>query len=188
MAITTAFATDGLHGVSATEIARRAGVAKPTLYAHGRSKDSLFLACIEAEIERLLDRLYDAEVRTRELATKQRIAGIALAVIEHGREHPAAAQLLHATARHRSSSVAAQVDAALGRLPSRIAAALPREIGPVRAHLIATALLGAASALALARTPDARVAAQLLAEAFAAVLEPAESERPGDHVRSVGVY
>ena len=38
-------------------LARRAGVAKPTLYAHYGSRAALVARCIDTEAERLLDRL-----------------------------------------------------------------------------------------------------------------------------------
>ena len=58
--LVTVFARDGLHGVGMVEVARASGVAKPTLYRAHPSKDALFLACVEAEVERLLERLYEA--------------------------------------------------------------------------------------------------------------------------------
>jgi AcrR family transcriptional regulator len=187
-AIAAAFAPDGLHGVSAAEVARRAGVAKPTLYAHGRSKDAVFLACVEAETERLLDRLYEAEVRTRDLSARQRIAGVAQAVIEHGRDHPAAARLLHVTARHTSSTVAADVDAALARIHARVAALLRREMDPERLELITTALLGAAAALSTSGARALDAATQTLADAFAATLPPETASRPGGEIQTIDVY
>src|SRR5215218_4854623 len=87
-AIAAAFAPDGLHGVRAEDVARRAGVAKPTLYAHGRSKEAVFLACVEAEAERLLARLYDADVGTRDLGVAARATALARAVLEHAEAHP----------------------------------------------------------------------------------------------------
>lgn len=187
-AVAAAFAPDGLHGVSASEIARQAGVAKPTLYAHGRSKDAVFLACVEAEVERLLDRLYVAQERTRQLTARQRIAALAQAVLEHGREDPSAARLLHLTARHRSSSVAGDVDAALARLPARIAAALRGDAGPERAAQIGAALLAAAGALALAADCDEDAARDLLADAFTAALDPVGPGGADADARSVSVY
>ena len=187
-AIAEAFAPDGLHGVSASQVARRAGIAKPTLYAYGRSKDSVFLACVEAEVERLLERLYEAQERTRELTARQRIAALAQAVLEHGRNDPAAARLLHQTARHRSSTVATDVDAALARLPARIAAALRHDTGPELASQIGLALVAAAGALALGDRADPGTTASLLADAFSAALHPDAPARDDARVKTVGVY
>src|SRR5690349_4831798 len=114
--IAAAFAPDGLHGVSAAQVAARAGIAKPTLYAHGRSKEQVFLACVEAEVERLLDRLYAAEQRTRELTAARRAGALVLAILEHAARWPDSARLLHVTAHHRGSAVAGAVDAALERI------------------------------------------------------------------------
>jgi AcrR family transcriptional regulator len=157
-AIAAAFAPDGLHGVNAAEVARRAGIAKPTLYAHGRSKDAVFLACVEAEAERLLAQLYDADLGTRDMGLAPRAAALARAVMDHAAAHPAGARLLHATARHSSSSVAVEVDATLQRIPGRIAEALRRDLPEDRAEMVATALYGAAVALALAPPPDPEAA------------------------------
>jgi AcrR family transcriptional regulator len=183
-AIAAAFAPDGLHGVRADEVARRAGVAKPTLYAHGRSKEAVFLACVEAEAERLLARLYDADVGTRELGVASRAAALTRAVIEHAAAHPEAARLLHVTARHATSAVASDVDATLDRVPARIAEALRRDLEDDRAETVATMLHGAAVALALRPPPDPAGAAAMLGQALAAVVEPAGRE---EHV-TLGFY
>ena len=184
-AIAGAFAPDGLHGVSAADVARRAGIAKPTLYAHGRSKDAVFLACVEAEAERLLARLYDADVGTREMGVAARAAALARAVLAHAAEHPAGARLLHATARHATSGVAADVDATLARIPARIAEALRRDMVEDRVEVAATALHGAAVALALSPPADADGAAALLGQALAAVAERPDRE---DVVTGIGFY
>jgi AcrR family transcriptional regulator len=186
-AVAAAFAPDGLHGVSAADVARHSSIAKATLYARGGSKEAIFLACVEAEVERLLDALSEADLRTRTLSSRQRVAAQALSVIQHGRDHPAAARLLHVTARHRTSTVAPGVDAALARLPARVAVALRRDTTDARAGQVAVALMGAASALALTRPRDAVAAGQLLGDAFAAVLEPEPSD-DDERVRSIGVY
>jgi len=187
-AIARAFAPDGLHGVSSAEVARRAGVAKPTVYAHGGSKEGVFLACIEAEVERLLSLLSEADLATRTLSARSRLEAIALAVIEHASQHPDAARLLHLTARHRSSAVAAAVDGALARLPARIALLLRADTSPESAEQIAAALLGAAAALGFTRPRDPAAAAGMLGDAFATVLEPARLEIEGEPVRDFGLY
>lgn len=185
-AIAVAFAPDGLHGVRAADVARCAGVAKPTLYAHGRSKEAIFLACVQAEVERLLDRLSDAERRTRELTARRRASALVLAILEHAAASPASARLLHATARHADSTVAAEVDAALARVPAHVGEALRCDAE------VAVALCGAAGALAVAGVTDAFASAALVGEAFGAGLEVEAGAAAGlggaGGVTDVGIY
>lgn len=184
-AITRAFAPDGLHGATATGIARAAGVAKPTIYANGGSKDAVFLACVEAEVERLLSAISDADLHTRALSPRTRIAALCGAIIDHGRRYPDAARLLYLTARHTSSEVAVAVDAALARLPARLAAVLRHDTTPGCAERVAPAMLGAAAALALANGRHDEQA-EMLGDAFASVLDPSGTSALS--VRSVDFY
>jgi AcrR family transcriptional regulator len=175
-AIAAAFAPDGLHGVSAGEVARCARVAKPTLYARGRSKEAVFLECVEAEVERLVARLHAADRRTEGRAPHHRAEALALALLDHAVRRPAAFRLLHVTARHRRSGVAADVDRALGRIPDRIAAALRRDLpasrdDAARVRAAALALHGAAAALA-GQVEDRPAAAGLIGRAVATALRP----------------
>lgn len=190
LAVTRAFAPDGLHGATSAEIARCAGVAKPTVYAHGGSKEAIFLACVEAEVERLLSAISQADLQTRSSPARARLAALAAAVIDHGRAHPAAARLLHLTAPHSASGVAVEVDAALARLPALLASILRRETTSARAERVARALLGAAAALALAGGAPERSEADaaLLGAAFASVLKPSGDAAGPDRVQSVGLY
>ena len=48
------FAEQGFHGASMADVAARAGVSKPSVYAHGGSKEELFTACLRQEAERLM--------------------------------------------------------------------------------------------------------------------------------------
>lgn len=151
-----AFAADGIHGVGMVEIARASGVAKPTLYRVHPSKDALFLACVEAEVERLLERLYGAWADAlAEAAVAARgsggaggagaapgsggaagalhrtplaaaIAALARALLAHADERPAAFRLLFTTADHRGSAVADDVAGALDRIVDRLAELLAR--------------------------------------------------------------
>jgi AcrR family transcriptional regulator len=187
-AVTRAFAPDGLHGGTSEAIARAAGVAKPTVYAHGGSKEAIFLACVEAEVERLLSDLSGADLRTRSLPARARIAALTEAVLDHGRTQPEAARLLHLTARHTGSGVAGNVDAALARLPARIASILRRDTSPACAERLAPALLGAAAALALRGGRNPHRDAAMLGEAFGVVLETIDDGADADRVQSVGLY
>ncbi len=48
------FAVHGFHGASMDEIAGRAGVSKPMVYAYLGSKEELFGACLRREADRLI--------------------------------------------------------------------------------------------------------------------------------------
>lgn len=184
-ALTRGFAPDGLHGATSAEIARLAGVAKPTVYAHGGSKPAMFLSCVQAEVERLLGELTHADLGSRSQPARVRLAALAEAVIAHGRRNPAAVRLLQHTARHTSSPVAADVDAALARLPRFLASALRRDTTPECADRVAPALLAAALALTDGGCSGAPEDARLLGEAFAAVLAP---QPASERVQQVGLY
>lgn len=180
------FAPDGLHGVGMVEIARATGVAKPTLYRSHPSKDALFLACVEAEVERLLERLYgawtgalagaDADVQRSQLAVA--IAALARELLAYGDEQPAGFRLLFTTAAHRGSTVADDVAGTLDRIVDRLTELLARHpawhADPADAELVA-GLLPAAAANALRRSEEpwnrdelaARIGALLLPPAFA---------------------
>jgi hypothetical protein len=147
----------------------------------------VFLACVEAEVERLLGYISKADLESRASPPHAKLAGLARAIVEHGRAHPASARLLHLTARHRASRVAGDVDAALARLPAWLATTLRSDTTPRCADRLAPALLGAAAALALDGTNDPKRDSAMLGDAFAAVLEPVD-EAAAARVRSVGLY
>ena len=158
-ALARAFAADGLHGTPIDRVAAAAGLAKPTLYARGGDKEELFALAVEAEVERLIDRLEGAE----------RVSELARALDDHLVEAPEGSRLLLVTARHRSSRVASRVERSLQRIPDALAAALDGE----RAELLAAALLGGAHA---ALHGGADVAS------LARVLPAPEDERPPEGI------
>jgi AcrR family transcriptional regulator len=99
------------EGASAAALARAAGVAKPTLYAHYGSREGLVRACVDHEAERLLDHVYEADDPGAALAAyAAESAGWPLLLLAR---HPAAV-----AARRR---VAARI--AEGGRPSQAAAA-----------------------------------------------------------------
>jgi AcrR family transcriptional regulator len=155
-ALARAFADGGLHGTSIDAVALAAGLAKPTLYARGGDKEELFALAVEAEVERLIDRLEGAD----------RLSELARALDEHLRDAPDGARLLLVTARHRSSRVALRVERSLDRITEALAAALGDE-------LLAGALLGGAHA-ALHDGPSV--------QQLARVLPAPEDERPPDGI------
>jgi AcrR family transcriptional regulator len=124
-----AFAGDGLHGTSSASIARLVGLAKPTLYAHGGSKEALFLHAVQSEVERVVALLAAAAERAPAgRSAHQHAVMAAAALLEHAALRPAGARLLAHTARHRSSRVAGPVADALRRVPDHVAANLRRDL------------------------------------------------------------
>lgn len=177
--LTAAFAADGIHGVGVVELARAAGVAKPTLYRAHASKDALFLACVEAEVERLLEAIYAAWAQTLDDPLPVALAALTRALLAHADERPHAFRLLLVTADHRNSAVAADVAGTVERVVDRLAELLARHpawhADPADAELVA-GLLPAAAVNALRRSEEpwdrdataARIAALLTPPPFAA--------------------
>ena len=179
-ALVDAFAADGLHGTTSATLAAAVGVAKPTLYVHGESKAMLFLRAVEAEVERVLDRLHAAEVESAGRSARDRTTAAALALLDHAAERPAGARLLSRTARHASSPVAVGVAAALLRVPDRIETGLRRDLAadgldPALAPFLARAVHGSVSALAEVRARERRPSRATLATLAASVVPLAPS-------------
>jgi AcrR family transcriptional regulator len=171
-----AFAADGLHGTSSSALARAVDLAKPTLYAHGVSKEALFLHAVQAEVERVLARLAAAAERTPAGRSARRRALVtAEALLEHAAVRPAGARLLAHTARHSSSGVADPVAAALRRVPDYVEAGLRRDLAAdgldaSLAPWLARSVVAAAWAMAEPRKGERRPARRALAELVAAVV------------------
>lgn len=177
-ALADAFAADGLHGTSAQALAAAIGLAKPTLYVHGESKSALFLRAIEAEVERVLDRLHAAEVASAGRSARERTTAAAHALLDHAAARPGGARLLARTARHSSSPVAPAVAAALQRVPDRLEAGLRRDLAadgldPAPAAFLARAVHGAVVALGEVRAGERRPARATLAALAASLVPPA---------------
>jgi AcrR family transcriptional regulator len=175
-ALADAFARDGLHGTSSAALAAATGVAKPTLYAHGTSKQALFLRAVEAEVERVLNRLHAAEAATAGQSARRRATAAAHALLDHAAARPHGALLLNHTARHADSAVAPAVEAALTRISDHIEAALRRDLAaegldPAIAPFLARALHGATAALGERRPGERRPGRAALAR-IAGVLVP----------------
>jgi TetR/AcrR family transcriptional repressor of mexJK operon len=135
------FVAKGFEGVSIDEIARSAGVSKPTIYAHFGDKERLFLHILERACEKL----------------------IAPLVAEDSREKPIA-EVLHAHARHYARAVLDPEVIALHRLFAAEAVRFPDlsrryyEKGPETAHRALAAFLDervAAGEIACADTDTA---------------------------------
>jgi AcrR family transcriptional regulator len=84
----------GLTRVTVEDVAGRAGLSRQTLYRYFPSKDSLIIALVSREEERLLE-----GVRTAFLEHQDLYSAVTASVrfcIEHAREHPLLARLIGA--------------------------------------------------------------------------------------------
>lgn len=144
----SAFARDGYHAASMDEIAARADVSKPMVYAYFGSKEHLYLAYIERTGRELLDRLVRAG-RPEDPALELLRARITefLAFVE---EHRDGWRVLFAEAAS-SRPLADEV----ADLRGRIVAAVRRmvqdagfEITPLAGDGMANAIVGAGESLA----------------------------------------
>ncbi len=174
-ALADAFAADGLHRTSSAALAAATGLAKPTLYVHGSSKEALFLRAVEAEVERVLNRLHAAEAATNGRPARSRATAAVHALLDHAAARPRGARLLAHTARHATSAVAPAVQAALTRIPDHVEAGLRRDLEAdglevVYAPFLARALHGAATALSDVRPGERRPARATLARLVAALV------------------
>jgi AcrR family transcriptional regulator len=70
-AATRVFSQRGYHAASMDEIAERAGISKPMVYAYFGSKEGLYLACIRAAGEAMANSIAGAVAR--ELSPEQRV-------------------------------------------------------------------------------------------------------------------
>src|SRR3954451_6614627 len=133
--------------VTMSAVARRLGVAKPTLYKLAGSRAELLRACVETETERLLGHLHEHDHAP---------AGVLAAVAAYADDSPGGFSLLF---------VRGGPDTAPAR--RRVEARLAERLGDPEAEVLAAALLGAAAgAVSRARTLNrvidpAKIARQL---------------------------
>lgn len=175
-----AFADHGLAGTSADQLADRAGVAKPTLYAHGHTKESLYVLAVDVEVERLLERLYRAERLTRGRTARDRATGAAHAVLNHGAARPDGLRLLARVTHEHPAPTAHPAAAAVTRIPDRITAMLKRDLAvdgldATLAPTLARAIWGATLALATHADGERRPNRERVARLAASCVPPRPS-------------
>ncbi|MBG6141721.1 TetR/AcrR family transcriptional regulator [Longispora fulva] len=156
------FAEHGYHAASMDEIAERAGISKPMVYAYLGTKEELFVACINRESELLMTAV--AEEIVGEMEPDERLWRGLRAFLGFVAAHRDAWIVLYRQARSQGVPFASEVEASRTRVVDAVAALLGgaaerMEPGPVKGDLaaMATALVGAGEALAdwIADHPDA---------------------------------
>ncbi|WP_018350202.1 TetR/AcrR family transcriptional regulator [Longispora albida] len=156
------FAEHGYHAASMDEIAERAGISKPMVYAYLGTKEELFAACIRRESELLMTAV--AERIVGEMSADERLWQGLRAFLTFVAKHRDGWIVLYRQARSQGIPFAEQVASSRARMVQAVAALLggaaqAERIEPSRGDVaaMATALVGAGEALAdwIADHPDA---------------------------------
>jgi AcrR family transcriptional regulator len=136
------FAAKGFHRASMDEIADAAGVTKPVLYQHFRSKRALFHALVVDVGEEL-----EQAIRTSTGATDdphaQALAGFT-AYLRFVTRHPAAFWVLFGSEARRDPDFAEAVDGVEEALAETIAPLIAAGLDPEHRRVVAFALVGMA--------------------------------------------
>ncbi len=148
------FARRGYHSASMDEIASVAGISKPMVYLYLRSKEELFLGCIQREVQRFIQAVVDSTDRSLE-PDQQLWAGLHafFATVAANRD---AWAVLHQQARAHGQPFAGEVEAMRQHLVALVSGLIDlavrtrgsRPASPVDVSAIAYALVGACEALA----------------------------------------
>jgi AcrR family transcriptional regulator len=136
-----AFARDGFHSTSMNDVAELAGVTKPVLYQHFRSKRDLYLALLEDVGNRLLD--YIARATTDPSPRGQVEQGFA-AYFRWVGEHHDQFTLLFGSGARRDEEFAAAVRRVEATIAATIAPLIQADIDSEHQQLLAYGLVGLA--------------------------------------------
>src|SRR5437762_12118353 len=80
------FASHGYEATTLDEVARKAGVTKPIIYEHFGSKDGLYAAIVDREMDDLVRRV---SVSIAEGSARVRVEGAAAAFMSYTKDVPA---------------------------------------------------------------------------------------------------
>lgn len=147
------FSRQGYHDASMDEIAERAGISKPMVYAYLGGKEELFITCLHREATRLIEAVAE-RVRPDAAPDEQLWHGLS-AFFGFVGAHRDGWAVLYRQARGQEP-FAAEVDAMRGRMVEVIAGLLGRaaraagdqQVRPEDLDAMSYALVGAAESLA----------------------------------------
>jgi len=138
------FGSSGFHQASMDDIAREAGVTKPTLYDHFPSKKDLYLALIDSDLENLHERVRSA--LSGSSGNRERIRASFQAYFDFVDEHAAGFRLLMQEAIGADADVRARIGHVRAEIAGEVADVIARESGGLlttaRAETVALALVG----------------------------------------------
>jgi len=138
------FGSSGFHEVSMEDVAREAGVTKPTLYDHFPSKKDLYLALIDSDLESLHGRVRAALEASS--GNRERIRASFQAYFDFVDEHAAGFRLLMQEAIGGDPEVRSRIGRVRSEIAGEVADLIVRESGGLlttaRAETVAFALVG----------------------------------------------
>jgi AcrR family transcriptional regulator len=155
------FVANGYHAAAMDDIAERAGVSKPVLYQHFPGKLELYLALLDAQVERLGAAVDDALGATED--NRQRVHGVLTAYFRFvDGDDDGAYRLIFETDLGNEPAVRERVEAIEARIMAALADTVAADTGldRARAELLSTALAGAAQVAARGWLASARPISQ----------------------------
>jgi AcrR family transcriptional regulator len=136
------FAAQGFHRTSMEDVAEAAGVTKPVLYQHFRSKRALYLELLDDVGQRLMEAIAKA-VAAAHGPHKQVEAGFA-AYFGFVADHGSAFQLLFGSGARRDEEFARAVGRVEDNIAESVVPLIEADIDPEHRRLLAYALVGLA--------------------------------------------
>jgi len=138
------FGSSGYHEASMEDVAREAGVTKPTLYDHFPSKKDLYLALIDSDLEALHVRVRSALEAPS--GNRERIRASFQAYFDFVDEHAAGFRLLMQEAIGADADVRSRIGRVRAEIAKEVADLVAREsdglLTKARAETVSFALVG----------------------------------------------
>ena len=136
------FAARGMHGTSMDDIAEAAGVTKPVLYQHFRSKRALFLELLGQVGQELLTAITQATAQAT--TPREQVEQGLTAYFQFVADHHASFVLLFGDGTRRDEEFAAAVNGVEGTIADFIAALINAGLYDEHRQLLAHSIVGMA--------------------------------------------
>ena len=138
----TLFAERGMHGTSMDDIAEAAGVTKPVLYQHFRSKRALFLELLDDVGKHLLRAITEATAVAE--SPRQQVEAGLTAYFQFVADHHASFVLLFGDGSRRDEEFADAVNRVEATIADFVAALIDAGLDDEHRQLLAHAIVGMA--------------------------------------------
>ncbi|HVV35592.1 MAG TPA: TetR/AcrR family transcriptional regulator [Acidimicrobiales bacterium] len=161
------FAAKGLHGTSMDDIAEAAGVTKPVLYQHFRSKRALFLELLDQVGRQLLSAI--AAATANATSPRQQVELGLTAYFQFVADHHSSFVLLFGDGTRRDEEFASAVNGVENTIADFVAALIAAGLDDAHRQLLAHAIVGMAESasrrwVASGATESASTAASRVAD------------------------